>query len=818
MLDLDWGPISGQQYGEWPVQKVRSTSLVRVQAIGTNARKGQEAFVCNPDTIPGLHDFLKQLPRIADAESSEVLTAGGSSEGRVTDESFSHLPPEIWYRILPLLPTHDMNNLRASSRSLARLALDNSFWRTRFVRDLPWAPESAIDIHTNSADVDWKRTYQFFLQVSDLDNDECLLGLANRRRIFKICERIAEIYWRKNAEIKHQEDNIKHNLSGKLVCNHMPRVAQIKSEDASQNTPFSFVAITHWADVASYALEINFIWHTKNYLSSLSTSLTYGGGRRRTQQLPHGEVVMRETQQDTITVKEGQWISSVTLTISDCGGGDLGVVGLSINLVPQGSIKVGTTKGDQRLLCLSKGQCFAGFQGEVSKGAISRLGLVGGQPPKSLSLQSYMGHPAIDAKLRRYLWKHELPPLQLIANDIKLGYWIHLPSLDFSPMQALVFGTNQQQLDDMTGISGDNMLWGFEAHYSNHSTKIGSRHHAMKYFPISGNQGERIVGMSTLKSAMLTSICFKTNWGRQAIFGQPYVARQLSREPDQMPSKGRSFVGFHASWWYPSKGTDQMTSCDMLSGPTDDSASRQTSHGDWILDEDVRVWDGSKPPSEWVTSGPVYGNNPDNLELDVGGNYKTPTEYQIVSWLDFSKPCKKIEVWLTHPQITAKFRERKGPEETPQAMDVQFVSIVLRYVDGTTSVAGPETFDDMYHHPDGQEPLCDCSVYYEGRNGSKGKKLPFRLHYHGEEWEINNTRIVGLRIWSSIYVDGLQFVGEDGSESPVLGHCHGEANGVVRFQEGHAVRFHLQTNKYCELELTYYRSVSRHSWTRITAR
>ena len=164
----------------------------------------------------------------------------------------------------------------------------------------------------------------------------------------------------------------------------------------------------------------------------------------------------------------------------------------------------------------------------------------------------------------------------------------------------------------------------------------------------------------------------------------------------------------------------------------------------------------------------------------------------IIAWLDLTKSVDTIEVWYTHPQIThPSHRSRQQHMQSgvpfPQIADVQFISLILHYSDGTTSAIGPQQFDDMYKHPEKHEADCECHVYYEGSRDPTGKKLPFKLHYHSEDWQVGGRKIALLRVWASIFLAGLQFIADDGSESPYFGHCNGDPSGTIIFGEGHAV-------------------------------
>lgn len=122
----------------------------------------------------------------------------------------------------------------------------------------------------------------------------------------------------------------------------------------------------------------------------------------------------------------------------------------------------------------------------------------------------------------------------------------------------------------------------------------------------------------------------------------------------------------------------------------------------------------------------------------------------------------------------------------PQAAEVQFVSIILYYGDSTVAAVGPQDFDEIYRNPDSQkESFCHCIENYTNK-GYTGFRLPFKLHYKFEDWVVVG-KISEVRIWSSIYLDGVQFVKKGGHESPPFGNCGGEPTKITIFGPEQAV-------------------------------
>lgn len=587
-----------------------------------------------------------------------------------------------------------------------------------------------------------------------------------------------------------------NKLDGQITTRRVPLVASQNKARPAAGKPFLLQVITQWTDIGTFPLFLQFRWNKEGFLASIATKLVYSNAQPRRQEILNNPGSDKKLTEDTVCINPGHWISAMDL-VMETRDGVCGPIGITLYLLPEGVVHAGVQDGDKRMFEVGPGFVFTGFKGEATDDAVTRLGLVEGMPAatvQSLSLYTAQS-PRTHGSLLKNLWADQCPPKSLLASEMDLGYWCYDVSLnDTKAVCALVFGTTKAELAAIKGISGDALLGGFSVHYTDRDSRMmGPRQRAMKYYTIAGNKGERVIGMTTSVAHLPQMIMLKTNWDRQLLFGSDR-SDGTATTPVQIPANGNSFCGFYCSWWYAMNDEKQLTSCAMLSGPTDDVVDQGSAHGkDWLHDQQDRYWDNTVAPLDVLVSGPVYGNNQEQLEVDIGGNNVMTTNPRIAAWLDFGSPLDGVEVWFTHPLSTrpslARLRQEPRPDNPgPQVADVQFLSIILHRSDGTRSSVGPQEFDDMYRHHEKHEPSCVCKVMYEGSTGrSSGKKLPFKLHYHGEEWQVSDMKIAKLRVWSSVFLEGLQFVAEDGTESPCFGHCYGEATGAIRFGGNQAV-------------------------------
>jgi hypothetical protein len=113
------------------------------------------------------------------------------------------------------------------------------------------------------------------------------------------------------------------------------------------------------------------------------------------------------------------------------------------------------------------------------------------------------------------MWKDSIPPAGLIASTYQTGYWTPDRSFDTIPMEALVFGTSDAELSQISGFSSDPGKSFFAIHYNDSTSKcIGIKNFSSEstVFKIDGEGGERItkveVGMNHLPMAIKVSRSF----------------------------------------------------------------------------------------------------------------------------------------------------------------------------------------------------------------------------------------------------------------------------------------------------------------------
>lgn len=151
----------------------------------------------HPTETSGWDDFLK-TDMTTDSKFKRSFLQF-DLKGRSPASPFGKLPLELVYQICSYLPGDSLKALTQASLSIQVVTQDNWFWK-RFIQwDMPWFWEfySSQNPRDLPADVNYKRLYMWLDKMTAARygmDDLALIGVANRRRIWGVCEELASQY------------------------------------------------------------------------------------------------------------------------------------------------------------------------------------------------------------------------------------------------------------------------------------------------------------------------------------------------------------------------------------------------------------------------------------------------------------------------------------------------------------------------------------------------------------------------------------------------------------------------------------------------
>ncbi|KAF3394026.1 hypothetical protein F1880_005532 [Penicillium rolfsii] len=153
--------------------------------------KGHEILVVNPVTIPQIDADLDFIKQSLDQRASP-------SQSPPREDIFDKLPYELRHEIFTLLPSGSILALKAASWSMHITTLSCEFWRDKLKAEIPWLWE-IHEVNVFHSQESEERASKVLLDIHKKstytsENDDYIMGLANRRRIWGVCEQIRARY------------------------------------------------------------------------------------------------------------------------------------------------------------------------------------------------------------------------------------------------------------------------------------------------------------------------------------------------------------------------------------------------------------------------------------------------------------------------------------------------------------------------------------------------------------------------------------------------------------------------------------------------
>lgn len=734
--------------------------------------KGTEEFVVNPIDIPWLERYR---------DPNKLPTAGDSGLGRpglpprqtLGQDLFQKLPPEILLSVMRHLDLPSINRLREASRQASQLELSGGFWRSRLLRDMPWLYDLNWGINTPTpGDVhgldaaDWTRIYRDLYLASDSGRKNKVHGLVNRRRIWGICEQIAALYSVRDLAVRDGSiTEVMHD-----VCS--TRFAQLILRDPPNTTVTKTILLSRYADLESIAPVLSVHWTQDGELSKLN--------------IMDPATEEASPLRDDVQIPKGDWITGLIIYSEDAPRNTKGdpvqcsTCGLCILFAKQDSVKLRKAAGgNQRLLRTSADHFLIGFNIHHSQdGLISKLALLE-QPKEKIPFRSeyrVLNHnshlDSRDASVEEHSWKGDLPPQPIKFSGVLRGYWAVDRKQGTAPLEALVFGDSEDELDDMTSIGADVHFGGFEVHYGSRNPKaIGPRCHAMQYLDLDGRGGERVVSIYLSVSHIPVGCRFVTNRGRQLVIGQP------NNELRYDGGANGVMAGIAAYWSDRPLPQANLSDIGVLwSGHRHDHLT-----SDGLKDPNGFFWAPEAPPSGISESGPIWGQR-EIYDKWQRRNKNYPSSNTVVSWLDLRQPVDEVRVTFCHSTLS---------RQLPLAAITMVQSGRLTTI-GAEKFSKPlDTTGTNGHH------WCWCAL---GRR--QNDELKARSHHIHESWQVGHQKLKVLKLWMTEDdgITGIQLVVADGVKSPAWGVCDDAPSATIGFESGGGppavgVKFFLDDNE-----------------------
>ncbi|QPG97661.1 hypothetical protein C2857_006678 [Epichloe festucae Fl1] len=733
VLNIDYGVASRFQQQYW------------------ECSRGYEYLLFSPWHIPRLQEYYETLPKLT-GPSKAIHRARNTD----SHDLFGLLAPETRLLMIDFLDITDVLRLRTASSSVRDVELSDSFWRLRVQRDLPWL----YDMPTLSSQVlidaiDWKQLYKdMHLASNPLPHEARVAGLANRRRIWEqTLMQIAGPYrlLHKAKSMAAPDpvtfDGATATISARLI---LPEPTQVKV--------LRRALIEDFAGLVRADPTLLIDWSNEGDLVDV--------------QVANHHIVPTSETSDQVKVSNDDWIAGfVTTTKEDLIKDDAEklvrrIIGLEILFCHHESVKLGKQNGDKRLVHVSESNFAVGFQAEASAtdGRLSKLCILQQPCSKVCDVPRIMCSARLNPGAGKLLWRNNLPPPKLCVSPCSSGHWKFEMQPDLCPMEALLFGTTDAELADMTAISVDVQFGGFRIVYGRRPTRsIGPRLQALKTLAIDGRNGERVVSITQTTGHHPGFIRFVTNKNRQLVVGHQ------EGQKVNWPSNG-ALAGIYCLW---SMRHDQKSILSAIGYLYSDSQvhAGAISPPTGQTDANGFFWEPSAPQGHLSAFGTVWGQC-DKGRSGVNRARPRPGPLSIISFLDCSRPVANISSTTCHatwkPQLT-------------------LCGITFRYADNGEEVSlGSSIFPQTSGNTEGTGSHLWCWCEYAQKDGRLEQEMANTPHYtRAVQEEPSCLQLRSLRIWLAKEGDllALQFCG-NGGPMPIITGSHkelGQPSGEISF-------------------------------------
>jgi hypothetical protein len=274
---------------------------------------GDEWTVADPATKPGIEEVVKSMlpAKLFDSPSTPELDLAH----KVRHDPLTVLPYDVLHNIFGQLSIKDTISLMKASWHTFDSTRDQSFWRLMIrVHIVPffWELDSLLKDTKFPNTFDWKGTFQWLNEITQgtFAMEGPLMSIANRRRIWEVCQQLAPSYHKKlNAEAyTDPSDDEAAAVLSTAKSFHMPLTmfpAPTETRDIETQL------IRSWSEVNYRACDFESYW-TEPYGSLIGISVNFGSSAR----------VFGSTEGirgQILHISEGDWIKEIGISFRKIG-------------------------------------------------------------------------------------------------------------------------------------------------------------------------------------------------------------------------------------------------------------------------------------------------------------------------------------------------------------------------------------------------------------------------------------------------------------------------------------------------------------------
>lgn len=261
-LTLDYGSIDGaQQFWE--------------------CFAGEEWSVADPATKPGIDEVVKSMlpAKLFDQLSAPPLNLAH----KVRQDPLTTLPYDVLHGIFVQLSLKDTLSLMKASWHVFESTREPAFWRLMIrvnIVSFFWELKDLFKNTTFPDTFDWKGAFQWLDEITKgtFAMEGPMMSIANRRRIWSVCQQLAPLYHEKlNAEAYVEPSNAEAEAIMANTKSHHTAVTMFPVPTETRSITAQFTR--SWSEIKYRACDFETYW-TESYGYLIGISVNFGPGKR----------------------------------------------------------------------------------------------------------------------------------------------------------------------------------------------------------------------------------------------------------------------------------------------------------------------------------------------------------------------------------------------------------------------------------------------------------------------------------------------------------------------------------------------------------
>lgn len=244
---------------------------------------GEEVLVVQPSLNPEITSLLRSAIAEDTFKKTDSADMSLNLESRISSDPFSKLPYDILYKVCASLPFGSISDLSIASWLVnVTLRSTDGLWKHLLRNSMPWFFElhDLLDDEKLMENRDFRKLFLWIEKMTRprLWMDGPFMGVANRRRIWGVCEQLAERY---HARLEQRNNEDELDETAKLIMKHsdnphMPLVIYPPQTVSVETTSTQWVR--SWTELDSPVAIFETFWDTRGSLTGLAMSFL--GNRR----------------------------------------------------------------------------------------------------------------------------------------------------------------------------------------------------------------------------------------------------------------------------------------------------------------------------------------------------------------------------------------------------------------------------------------------------------------------------------------------------------------------------------------------------------